>query len=123
MLRFLLQGFSAAYTHIMGNKPTLTTALKYEVKVPLRFLARYLDKIGGKELLITDGLVLSTLANGISEVVLNYGRAEGGVPFFETSHVTSSSKSVDIQVIYSETSAGVEEEQGMSNIVMPMSRN
>ncbi|RDW69281.1 hypothetical protein BP6252_08301 [Coleophoma cylindrospora] len=51
-------------------------------------------------------------ANGQSSIVLDYSRAEGGIPFFKTSAVTSESNSVEIEVVYSETYEGLDKEDG-----------
>jgi hypothetical protein len=72
------------------------------------FPVKFLEKLGGPEVQVPQDLVLSTIGDGRSEIILDYGRAEGGVPFFETSSVASEGKSVSIEVIYSETSSGIE---------------
>lgn len=82
--------------------------------IPSSFPVRHLEKIGGPEIQISGDLLLSTSDNGLSEVILDYGRAEGGVPFLETSQVESNGFSVTIEVIYSETSSGVEKDTGMT---------
>lgn len=76
------------------------------------FPVRVLEKFGGPESPFAQDLILSTAANGRSEVILDYGRAEGGMPFFEISSVEGLAGPVSIEAIYSETSAGLEKETG-----------
>ncbi|KAK5108278.1 hypothetical protein LTR62_008593 [Meristemomyces frigidus] len=76
------------------------------------FPLRVLHKSGGPVSSVPPNLVLSTIGNGLSEVILDYGRAEGGMPFFETSRIESSGGALAIEVVYSETSAGLEDENG-----------
>lgn len=56
------------------------------------------------------------LSNGdeeLSEVVFDYERAEGGIPFIETSKVTSDGRDVEVDIIFSETYAGLQSNTGM----------
>jgi len=56
---------------------------------------------------------LSTFDGGVSEIMLDYGRAVGGIPFFETANVQSSDGAASLEIIYSETRAGIDKEKGM----------
>lgn len=49
---------------------------------------------------------------GTSEVVLDYGRAEGGNPIFEVLEAISESETLEFQVIYSETIREIDSESG-----------
>ncbi|KAF4550728.1 Hypothetical protein D9617_16g015170 [Elsinoe fawcettii] len=49
---------------------------------------------------------------GNSEVVLDYGRAEGGYPVFGVEATAANGEDVRFRVIYSETRAGVDSEEG-----------
>jgi hypothetical protein len=69
------------------------------------------NKSGTEQPLST--IQLSTLENGISELILDYGHAVGGIPFFETANVQSGSGTVTLEVIYSETRAGIDKEKGL----------
>ncbi len=60
---------------------------------------------------------LSTLKGGVSEVILDYGRAVGGIPFFETANVQSEGEAAILEVTYSETRAGIDKEKGMTATV------
>ena len=55
---------------------------------------------------------LSTSHGGVSEIILDYGRAVGGIPFFETANVGSEGVAT-LEIIYSETRAGVDKEKGI----------
>jgi hypothetical protein len=57
---------------------------------------------------------LSTCNGGISQIILDYGRAVGGIPFFETAHVHSEEGTALLEITYSETRAGIEKEKGTS---------
>jgi hypothetical protein len=59
------------------------------------------------------GFTISNDANAQSEITFDYGRAEGGIPYIETSKVTSSGGLVQVDVIFSETHAGLESDTGM----------
>lgn len=78
------------------------------------FPVKVLDKLGGTELQSPQTFTLSTAGNGLSEVILDYGRAEGGIPFFETCSVESNGEPVLIDAIYSETSLGLTQETGQT---------
>jgi hypothetical protein len=56
---------------------------------------------------------LSTSHGGVSEIILDYGRAVGGIPFFETANVGSEDGVATLEIIYSETRAGIDKEKGM----------
>lgn len=58
---------------------------------------------------------LSTLENGISEIILDYGRAVGGILFFEAATVQSENDAAMLEVTYSGTRAGIDKEKGTSN--------
>lgn len=66
-------------------------------------------EIGGRELHLgrDQPLILSTEGGGIQEIILDYGRSVGGIPFIETVIVTSHGQPAIVDVVYSETSAGV----------------
>ncbi len=96
---------------IMANEASI---VGFNSKLSSSFPVRFLQKIGGQELHFPNELILSTCENGLSEIVVDYGRAEGGMPFFETSQVKSNGPSVSIDVIYSETASGVEKDNGLT---------
>ncbi len=56
---------------------------------------------------------LSTLDGGVSHIILDYGRAVGGITFFETAHVHSEEGTALLDITYSETRAGIEKEKGI----------
>jgi hypothetical protein len=56
---------------------------------------------------------LSTFDGGVAEIILDYGRAVGGIPFFETANVQGNDCKATLEIIYSETRAGIEKEKGM----------
>ncbi|CCD56434.1 hypothetical protein ACHAPC_010651 [Botrytis cinerea] len=66
-------------------------------------------EIGGRELYLerNQPLTLSTKGDGIQEIILDYGRSVGGIPFIETVNVSSNGRPAIVDVVYSETSAGV----------------
>ena len=70
--------------------------------------------ISGTEEPLPTTVQLSTLDGGVSHIILDYGRAVGGIPFFETTHVQSQEGTALLEITYSETRAGIEEEKGMS---------
>jgi hypothetical protein len=98
-------------------KDTSSNQWKAPSDVTSSFPVRYLEKLGDSQEipLVSSKLVLSTQSSaaGHSEVILDYGCAEGGMPFFETSIVNSNGNSVIIDIIYSETSSGLENESGL----------
>lgn len=55
---------------------------------------------------------ISTVDESSGEIILDYGRCEGGVPVFEISTATSENETVEFDVIYSETREGINNEQG-----------
>lgn len=55
---------------------------------------------------------ISTVNESSGEIILDYGRCEGGVPVFEISTATSENETVEFDVIYSETREGIDNEQG-----------
>ncbi|KAG4442786.1 hypothetical protein IFR05_001732 [Cadophora sp. M221] len=60
---------------------------------------------------IAEGFKLSNLSDSSSEIIFDYGTAVGGVPILETSNV-SGDGTVEIDIIFSETYAGIEKETG-----------
>lgn len=65
----------------------------------------------GTEELVPAAIQLSSL-DGVSEIILDYGRAVGGISFFETANVQSEDATLTLEVTYSETRAGIEKEKG-----------
>ncbi|KFY47537.1 hypothetical protein V496_10599 [Pseudogymnoascus sp. VKM F-4515 (FW-2607)] len=55
---------------------------------------------------------ISNVGGSCGEIVLDYGRCEGGVPVFEISMATSENETLKFDVIYSETREGIDNEQG-----------
>ncbi|KAL3427196.1 alpha-L-rhamnosidase (RhaA is able to hydrolyze alpha-1) [Phlyctema vagabunda] len=55
---------------------------------------------------------LATGVVGYASIIVDYGRAEGGIPFFKTSIVESQSEVVEVECIYSETFEGIHEDGG-----------
>ncbi|KAG4025792.1 hypothetical protein MFRU_050g00100 [Monilinia fructicola] len=74
-----------------------------------KFPLKIWREIGGRELYLAQNqpLVLSTQGDGIQEIILDYGRSVGGIPFIETVAVTSNGRPAVVDVVYSETSIGV----------------
>ncbi|KAJ8058721.1 hypothetical protein OCU04_012892 [Sclerotinia nivalis] len=66
-------------------------------------------EIGGREVHLARNqpLILSSRGDGIQEIILDYGRSVGGLPFVETVNVTSNRRPAVVDVVYSETSTGV----------------
>jgi hypothetical protein len=62
-----------------------------------------------------DGFELSNGDDGHSEIIFDYQRAEGGIPFIETSKVTSRDGPIEIQIIFSETFTGLQKDTGMDS--------
>jgi hypothetical protein len=60
-----------------------------------------------------EGFELSNGDEGHSEIVFDYQRAEGGMPFIETNKVARRDGPVEIQIIFSETFAGLQKDTGM----------
>lgn len=79
------------------KKPSQSTPSKWTVKGTVR---------------IHEEFELSNTEEGLSEVVFDYGRAEGGIPFIETSKVTSDGRAVEVDIIFSETYAGLQSNIG-----------
>jgi hypothetical protein len=75
------------------------------------FPVKLLNKSRTEESLPT-AIQLSTFDGGVSEIILDYGRAVGGIPFFETANVQSEDGKATLEIIYSETRAGIEKEKG-----------
>lgn len=61
----------------------------------------------------TDGFKLSNHAEGHSEITFDYGRANGGLPFIGIAEVASNGEPVEIDIIFSETYAGIQSGKGM----------
>jgi hypothetical protein len=76
------------------------------------FPVKVLNKSGTEELLPTT-IQLSTIDGGVTEIILDYGRAVGGIPFFETANVESEDGAATLGITYSETRAGIDKEKGM----------
>jgi hypothetical protein len=53
------------------------------------------------------------LGDSTAEVILDYGRCEGGTPVFEIQNVKGRSLEIKFRVIYSETIEGIDKETGM----------
>jgi hypothetical protein len=76
------------------------------------FPIKVLNTSGREEPLPTT-IQLSTITGGALQIILDYGRAVGGIPFFETANVNSEEGIALLEVTYSETRAGIEKEKGM----------
>ena len=61
---------------------------------------------------MTDNFNLSNAEEGHSEITFDYEHAVGGLPFIETSSVVSNGGVVEIEVVFSETFAGLQSETG-----------
>lgn len=59
---------------------------------------------------------ISNVDGSCGEIILDYGRCEGGVPVFEISTATSENETVKFDVIYSETREGIDNEQGAQGL-------
>ncbi|OBT63617.1 hypothetical protein VE03_07340 [Pseudogymnoascus sp. 23342-1-I1] len=55
---------------------------------------------------------ISTVDESSGDIILDYGRCEGGVPVFKIAAATSENETVEFDVIYSETREGINNEQG-----------
>ncbi|CAD6447660.1 2ab42c30-6a58-457f-a490-074dddd35bee [Sclerotinia trifoliorum] len=66
-------------------------------------------EIGGRGVHLAQNqpFILSSQGEGIQEIILDYGRSVGGLPFIETVNVTSNGRPAVVDVVYSETSTGV----------------
>lgn len=62
---------------------------------------------------VTNGFKLTNGNEGYSEILFDYERAVGGLPFIGTSAVVSNGEPVVIDVILSETFEGIESGTGM----------
>lgn len=58
------------------------------------------------------GLILTNLATGQAEIIFDYSRAEGGMPFLEVANVVSEADNVEVDIIFSETYEGTQSETG-----------
>jgi len=75
----------------------------------------------------TSQLEISNIGSDDGEVILDYGRCEGGVPIFVVEHGVPSEGEPDVpfRVVYSETREGIDQDTGMSpsnqtlSIVLP----
>jgi hypothetical protein len=76
--------------------------------VPVRFLTK-----SSTEKPVPQTIELSTFDGGVSEIILDYGRAAGGIPFFEMANVQCEDGVATLEVIYSETRAGIDKEKGI----------
>ncbi len=61
---------------------------------------------------------ISNVGGSCGEIVLDYGRCEGGVPVFEISMATSENETLKFDVIYSETREGIDNEQGTQGLIV-----
>jgi hypothetical protein len=61
---------------------------------------------------IPNNIQLSTFDNGVSQIILDYGRVVGGIPFFETTNVQSDGDTAILEITYSESRAGIDKEKG-----------
>ena len=61
----------------------------------------------------TDGFKLSNYSEGHSEIMFDYERAEGGLPFIGTTEVVSNGGPVEVEIIFSETYEGIQSGTGM----------
>ena len=59
-------------------------------------------------------LEISNVTTDVGEVILDYGRCEGGMPIFVVESATSSGgqAKVPFRVVYSETKEGIDHETG-----------
>ena len=76
--------------------------------VPVRFWTK-----SSTEKPVPQTIDLSTFDGGVSEIILDYGRAVGGIPFFETADVQSENGAATLEVIYTETRAVIDKEKGI----------
>ena len=51
-------------------------------------------------------------AEGHSEITFDYLRAEGGIPFIETSQISSDGGPIEIEMVFSETFSGLDRPTG-----------
>jgi hypothetical protein len=82
-----------------------------ELIVPLRVQGQSV-----KESLFPLTLSTTNSSSGNSEIILDYGRCDGGLPLFEISSAVSGSSQVDFDVVYSETIEGISHEQGKQRL-------
>ena len=82
------------------------------------FPVNVLNKSGREEPLPSI-IQLSTLDDGASKIILDYGRAVGGMPFFETTYVKSEDGAATLEITYSETRAGIDKEKGIPTTFQP----
>ena len=66
----------------------------------------------------TDGFKLSNSEEGGAEIIFDYERAEGGIPFIGIAEVVSSAHAVEVDVIFSETYEGIQNGTGMKEFLM-----
>jgi alpha-L-rhamnosidase len=62
----------------------------------------------------TDGFKLSNHAEGYSEITFDYERAEGGLPFIDTTEIVSNGELVEVGIIFSETYDGIQSRTGIN---------
>lgn len=59
------------------------------------------------------GLILTNSATGQAEILFDYERAEGGMPYLEVANIVSSdAENVEVDIIFSETYEGLQSEIG-----------
>jgi len=64
----------------------------------------------------SEGVFHISNKDGQSAITFDYGRAKGGIPFIETSKVTSNGSPVEVEIIFSETFAGLQSATGKTNL-------
>jgi hypothetical protein len=62
----------------------------------------------------SDGFKLLNNAEGHSEIIFDYERAEGGLPFIGIAETVSSGQPIEICIIFSETYEGIQNGTGMT---------
>jgi hypothetical protein len=71
---------------------------------------------GGRVVPATSHLKISNFNCNEGEVILDYGRCEGGIPIFVIEHAESleGEQDVPFRVVYSETRDGIDHDTGQS---------
>jgi hypothetical protein len=64
----------------------------------------------------SEGVFHLSNEEGQSAITFDYLRAEGGIPFIETSKVISDGRLVEVEIIFSETFAGLQSATGKINL-------
>lgn len=79
------------------------------------------DKSAGTRTALSNThLEISNVGDNHGEVILDYGRCEGGVPIFVVTNATSSDGEQDVpfRVVYSETREGIDQDTGQHSFVL-----